>query len=132
MKFVVDDGGRKAAGFKGRNDCGVRAVAIVTGKPYAEVFEAMRASPSGTTWKRTRHDYLLSLGFRWVPTMGIGTGCKVHLRDGELPMGRLLVVVSHHLAAVIDGVLHDTHDCSREGNRCVYGYYVAEYREEKR
>jgi hypothetical protein len=24
---------------------------------------------------------------------------------------------------VIDGVIHDTHDCSRNGTRCVYGYY---------
>jgi hypothetical protein len=30
--------------------------------------------------------YMASLGFVWVPTMGIGTGCKVHLRSGELPM----------------------------------------------
>jgi len=27
------------------------------------------------------------------------------------------------MAAVIDGVLHDAYDCSREGTRCVYGYY---------
>jgi len=25
---------------------------------------------------------------------------------------------------VIDGVLHDTHDCSRDGTRCVYGYWL--------
>lgn len=31
---------------------------------------------------------------------------------------------SKHLAAVVDGVLHDTYDCTREGTRCVYGYYV--------
>jgi type I restriction enzyme R subunit len=69
--------------------------------------------------------YMKSIGWLWVPTMHIGQGCKVHLREGELPMGRLVVKVSRHVVAVIDGVIHDTHDCSREGTRCVYGYYVA-------
>ena len=41
----------------------------------------------------------------------------------ELPRGPLIVKVSRHLTAVIDGVLYDTHDCSRGGTRCVYGYF---------
>ena len=57
--------------------------------------------------------------------MQIGAGCKVHLRADELPRGQLLVSLSRHSAAVIDGVLHDTHDCSRDGMRCVYGYWQA-------
>jgi hypothetical protein len=55
--------------------------------------------------------------------MSIGSGCKVHLCTEELPKGRLIVSVSRHLIAVIDGVFHDTHDCSRGGTRCVYGYW---------
>ena len=55
--------------------------------------------------------------------MQIGSGCTVHLRADELPPGRLVVSVSKHLTAVIDGVIHDTHDCSRRGTRCVYGYW---------
>ncbi len=66
---------------------------------------------------------MTALGFKFVPTMGIGTGCKVHLRDGELPMGRIIARVSRHYVAVIDGVLHDTYDASRGGTRCVYGYW---------
>jgi hypothetical protein len=27
------------------------------------------------------------------------------------------------MCAVIDGVIHDTHNPDRDGNRCVYGYY---------
>jgi len=68
-------------------------------------------------------DYLKSFGWTWTATMGIGTGCTVHLADGELPMGTLIVSVSRHLVAVIDGVIQDTHDCSRGGTRCVYGYW---------
>lgn len=68
--------------------------------------------------------------------MGIGTGCTVHLVAGELPMGRIVVSVSGHYTAVIDGVIHDTHDpqrrmyhydeggkLSRISERCVYGYW---------
>jgi len=55
--------------------------------------------------------------------MQIGSGCRVHLRADDLPAGRLIVKVTHHLVAVIDGVIHDTHNCSRGGTRCVYGYW---------
>jgi hypothetical protein len=55
--------------------------------------------------------------------MKIGSGCRVHLADGELPMGWLIVRCSRHLTAVIDGVIHDTHDPQRGGKRCVYGYF---------
>jgi hypothetical protein len=77
-----------------------------------------------STKRKWFDDYMTSLGFVWVPTMFVGQGCKVHLREGELPMGRLVVSVSRHMCAVIDGVSNDTHDSSRSGNRCVYGYYI--------
>jgi hypothetical protein len=55
--------------------------------------------------------------------MKIGQGTTVHLRTEELPTGRLVVRLSGHLCAVIDGVIHDTHDPSRQGTRCVHGYW---------
>jgi hypothetical protein len=63
-------------------------------------------------------------GFEWTPTMLIGQGCKVHLKSEELPKGRLVVAVSRHYVAVIDGVIHDIYNADREGTRCVYGYYT--------
>jgi hypothetical protein len=121
MNWTYDDGGRAAAGFRGKTgDCGVRAVAIATGRPYADVYDALHnlmkshgrkgrgASPrTGTTMKAMKA-YMASLGWNWVPTMGIGTGCTVHLRPDELPGGRIIVRLSGHYAAVIDGVLHDS------------------------
>src|SRR5262249_49801765 len=74
-------------------------------------------------YKSSIHRVMQSLGWVWTPTMEIGSGCQVHLRARELPAGRLVVSVSKHLTAVIDGVIHDTHDCSRRGTRCVYGYW---------
>lgn len=140
MKFIYNDGGRAAAGYKGKaGDCAVRAVAIATGLPYQAVYDGInvfaarersgkrkrgkssaRTGVHGATMRR----YLASIGWQWIPTMKIGGGCKVHLRDGELPMGRLIVSVSKHYLAVIDGVIHDTYEDSRDGTRCVYGYWV--------
>ena len=38
MEYIHDDGGRVAAGYKGKTgDCVTRAIAIATGKPYQEV-----------------------------------------------------------------------------------------------
>jgi hypothetical protein len=56
--------------------------------------------------------------------MSIGQGCTVHLKADELPSGRLILSVSRHYVAMIDGVVHDTHDPSRGGTRCVYGYWT--------
>lgn len=77
-------------------------------------------------YRETQDRYLESLGWHWTPTMQIGSGCQVHLRADELPSGRLIVRLSKHSVAVIDHVIHDTHDCSRRGNRCVYGYWAKE------
>ncbi len=139
MDFVFHDGGRAAAGFKGKTgDCVTRSIAIATGKPYQEVYDALnglaqterigkrkkRLSSSRTcVYRETYQRYLESLGWKWTSTMSIGSGCQVHLRASDLPAGPLLVKVSRHLTAVIDGVLYDTHDCSRGGMRCVYGHF---------
>jgi hypothetical protein len=137
--FQFDDGGRWAAGYRGKaGDCVVRAIAIATARPYQQVYDLVNsAAMHERTGKRKRGKsnartgvyktsikrVMQSLGWVWTPTMQIGSGCTVHLRGAELPAGRLVVSVSKHLTAVIDGVIHDTHDCSRRGTRCVYGYW---------
>lgn len=159
MKVIITDGGRAAAGFKGdAGDCVTRSIAIVTGRPYAEIYAALsEGSRTARVTKRRKRkasardgvytqskwfkEYMRSLGFEWTPTMRIGSGCTVHLHDGELPSGRLVVAVSKHYTAVIDGVIHDTDDPQRETTwfkqgvfdsrdavagrvrRCVYGYW---------
>lgn len=139
MEWVYDDGGRSRY-FKAEKvgDCVCRAIAIATGKDYKEVYDDInRLAKAERTGKRKRgvssarngvykgtiRKLMEEYGWEWVPTMQIGQGCKVHLRADELPSGPLVVSVSKHETAVIDGVLHDTYDCSRGGARCVYGYF---------
>lgn len=148
MNFRFNDGGREQCGYKGTaRDCVTRAIAIVTGKTYSEVYDKMffeikkfaatkrsvaakRAARgsgrAGTTprngiSKKVYHTYLLGeIGMIWTPTMHIGQGCKVHLMENELPSGKLIVQIARHLTTVIDGVINDTWNCS---GKCVYGYY---------
>lgn len=143
--YVYDDGGRAAAGSKAKGDCAARALAIVAEISYAEACRlidaaatrergrmrdrrgkrvALKSSSADGVWRETLGRVMAGLGWRWIPTMSIGSGCSVHLRHGELPTrGRLLVRVSGHFTAVVDGVLRDMVDCSRRGTRCVYGYW---------
>jgi hypothetical protein len=80
-------------------------------------------SPRNGVPKPVWFAYLRSLGWTWTPCMAIGAGCTVHLRADDLPAGRIIAQCSGHLVAVIDGVIHDTYDPSRNGRRCVYGYW---------
>jgi hypothetical protein len=141
MQFIHNDGGRAAAGYKGSaGDCCARAFAIASGRDYKEVYDIINglagrergglrkrgiSSARSGVHKATAHKlaYELNSRVRWVPCMTIGSGCKVHMKDGELPNGRLVVSLSKHYAAVIDGVLHDTFEENRGGTRCVYGYW---------
>ena len=173
-QFNYNDGGRSAAGFKSKaGDCVARSIAIASGMPYNEIYEALAignktqrvtkntrgkkrvktASHGIYTSRKWFKDYMNSLGFEWIPTMKIGQGCKVHLNSKELPSGRLVVSVSRHFTAVIDGVINDTFNPAERGStiyppsfpkeelpkgavwlengngwcyspeRCVYGYY---------
>lgn len=150
MRFRYDDGGRSRY-FRAENvgDCVTRAIANATGIDYKEVYDALhalsrnertgarkrgRSSPRNGVYGDTTRKYLEGqLGWVFVPCMGIGTGCRVHLRDGELPsVGSYVVRTSKHLTCVKDGVLVDTYDCSRDGERCVYGYWRAPTAEEAR
>ena len=139
MKYVYDDGGRSLAGYTGTTgDCAVRAISIATGKPYEFTYQAInnlaqfervgkrkRGKSNSRTGVYTQllRKLMPTIGWEWIPTMFIGQGCKVHLKEDELPKGNLVVNVSKHYVAVIDGVIHDTHDPSRDETRCVYGYY---------
>ncbi len=140
FKFIQDDGGREQAGYAGwTGDCVCRAIAIATEMPYQTVYDAINmvaknerrgsrkrgiSSARNGVYKNTVHKYLESLGWKWTPTMSIGSGCHVHLKLGEIPGNRTIVSLSKHLCAIVDFTIHDLNDPSRNGTRCVYGYWT--------
>jgi hypothetical protein len=141
VKLIVNDGGRAAAGYRGQaGDCVARSIAIAAELPYKTVYDALNVAakdekPRGGRPSSARNgmarpvirSFMKDLGWEWVPTMRIGSGTTVHLCAEELPEGRLVVSCSKHLTAMIDGVIHDTHDPSRNGTRCVYGFWKKPY-----
>jgi len=90
MNFIFHDGGRAAAGFKGKTgDCVTRSVAIATGKSYQEVYDALnqlaqaeriskrkkRWSSSRTgVYRQTYQRYLESLG--WANYFYLGRSAR--------------------------------------------------------
>lgn len=153
IKVVYNDGGRSKYYEGVASDCVVRAIAIATSQDYKVVYEALRermkaveyeslqkfaskcglknvgtpyVSPRNGVNKSVYGPYLSDLGWKWTPLVKIGTGCKVHLRESEVLEGRIIVRLSKHIAAVINKEIHDTYDCSRDGTRCVYGYWSKE------
>jgi hypothetical protein len=102
MRVVIDDGGR----------CVCRAVAIATERPYQEIYDRLKALMELEGPRRrsgveefVQHKLMEALGWTWVsPTH------KTHLREDDLPPGRLVVSISQNSVAVVDGVIHDTHD----------------------
>ena len=142
MELIYSTGGREKY-FKSNvvGDCVCRAIANVTGMDYKQVYDlinsyakkehlskrkkkksnARNGVTTDTIWR-----ILTDLGWKWIPTMLIGSGCQVHLNEKELPDGTLIVSVSKHLTCVKNRKLYDTYDCYRGGTRCVYGYYIKE------
>ena len=149
VPFTQHDGGRGDAGFASdqAGDCVARAWAIVLGLPYRRVYDelaerqqqffarkAKRRSKYQEVYARKAatksanrgvhrdviHQFAADHGFTWVPTMWVGTGTTVHVRPDELPSGRLVLNLSKHVAAFVDGRLFDNHDSARGGTRAVY------------
>jgi hypothetical protein len=142
-EFVEDDGGREAAGYGGATgDCVARAIAIATRKPYAEVFEALKARHVGFVKRnpdsyearvrrgtkpidngcieRVYAPYLKSLGWNYTRIRE-----RVYLRAGALPNGRLIIDLDRHFVALVDGTIRDTFDSGGAGKRPVKGYWRA-------
>jgi hypothetical protein len=150
-RWVRDNGGRSESGIPRADedvgDCVARAIAIATQRPYREVHDALIVrsvqhahvdNSDYGKWVRRRGGvrffdadhgcspgaygpYLESLSWKFTSTKDQ----RIRLRADELPRGRLIVHVHQHLVAVIDGVIHDTHDSGGAGRRPVVGYWRA-------
>ena len=125
--YKYSDGGRADAGFKGKYDCGIRAVAIACELSYKDAQKVLReaakkgkqgnGSISAGLYKEDMNSALQSLGWEWVSAPKF-EGRKA--RYSDLPAGRHIARMARHYAAVIDGVLIDAWDSS---GKMVYGYW---------
>lgn len=124
VDFVYDDGGRKAAGFRGKaaGDCATRACAIVLGLPYRHVYKKMaeinaatcvpgakRRSPSKGVAVGAAKCVFSSLGLFEVEPPG---GRMMTLTEAYNEFGDLLAITNagQHITAVADGAVRDIWD----------------------
>ena len=127
MSYQYNDGGRKAAGFKGTaGDCGARAMAIALGLDYSAVYkELAQANADNGRAKSARNginkdiyaEVLKRYGWVWQKAPQF-TGRKARCRDLT---GTVIAKQAGHYVAVIDGVPQDIFNCTE---RMVYGYWV--------
>ena len=127
--YVHDDGGRAEAGFKGdTGDCAVRAIAILTGTPYSDVYERMAACmrlagyrASGNAYRqRPRRDLKPAISARdlqhlvktsyGLRRVKLGRGPRPTYSDAWALHGNCLVGTARHVAAIVKGDLRDTFD----------------------
>jgi hypothetical protein len=113
FRFKYDDGG---SGSPDRSDCVVRAITIATRKTYSEVLGALRVSGMFKDGLATEQygPYLKDQGWEFVGRDGRA------MRNSFLPLGILIVQGGSHVAAMVDGVIRDTWDCS---NMRVKGFW---------
>jgi hypothetical protein len=71
MSYIHDDdGGRAAAGFRGSAaDCTTRAIAIATGEPYIEVYEAINAAGKAERRSKRRTGRSVARTGVYIPTI---------------------------------------------------------------
>jgi hypothetical protein len=149
MAFTKTDGGRTEAGYRNprggqNNDCVVRSISIASGRPYAQVYEEITACIQAGGFPQDRaharknpatHILVKGVsGIIWIPYITKAPGGwdavtpargRTMFRPENLPAeGPVLVLLSGHLTVVVDGVLHDTHDCMKSGRRRIKQYYV--------
>lgn len=122
--FQYNDGGRHRAGFDSYvGDCVTRAISIIFDFKYLDAHEQVNILsrrfkdkdslvPNGislsTTKKLMKHFNLI-----W---------CQANDYSLIPKKGKYILNLPNHVCAVIDGVIHDTHDSRKKSNR-IYGYW---------
>lgn len=135
-EYIKDDGGRAAAGFRGRSgDCGVRALAIALSIPYKDARKlAKEFALKGRQRSRAISDGLYAedfasimhyLGWRRIKAPRFD---RRKARFDDIPARRAILNMARHWAVLENGNIRDAWD-SRE--RVVYSYWMPPLDERK-
>lgn len=120
IDFTYDDGGRASAGRRPSGDCVVRAAAILTGRPYMEVYRmaaelnkergtGRRSARNGLSWVLTA-DLYRALGLVRIRTAGGPGGKSPTYSQAHYRHGDCIAQTAKHAAALVGGALRDTFD----------------------
>ena len=121
IRYEYDDGGREAAGYKGRaGDCVCRAFTILAGKDYRECYRLLGVANATHGYARSARGGLLLKVYEGIYFEN-GLARVDHLKrrhGGRFPTfteayetyGNCIVRIAKHVAAIVDGALRDTDD----------------------
>lgn len=134
FQWLYDDGGREAAGRRGRvGDCVCRAIAIATEQPYEQIYKTLNelCKPFRETPRsRTPSCQFGMPGKVYQPFLEGQGWCFHKLPDyaqfnaSNVPQeGVSIISLYGHIATVKHGVIRDTFDCSYKGIARIYGFY---------
>ena len=125
--FTYTDGGRAEAGYKGTaNDCATRALSIAEDIHYQVIYQDVNRFLKTTFFENLTarqglpeeivKRYYGKMGWRYIQ---VSEGYVTH---DKLPGGKVILNLEDHVSTVIDGVIHDDHDWTKE-NYKVLGYW---------
>lgn len=135
IQYQENDGGRKLAGWKGKNagDCVARAIAIALHLHYRfvrteldritkEMTGGFETTTNNGAYPPVYHRFLSKRG--WTPVLTKNSYLQDIPREGTY-----IAIMSGHVATIIDGTLHDAWDsreCRRTqcGSPKMIGYYT--------
>lgn len=124
--WAANDAGRSnSRRSKQKNDCTVRALAMVRGMAYDDAYDLLAAAGRKcskgfqfTNWINEQ-SWAARIAFPAVkgqPRMNPATFVQ------RFPQGRYICQVAKHVFAVIDGVIYDTHQ--NRPDRCIYACWA--------
>ncbi len=118
IKWQYNDAGIKQTKFAGTNDCGVRAFALAHDMPYCKARDYLRAfTKIGRAGNRR-----ISIGiYKEDMINAMESKCwlfnpipkDITCNAWDLPKkGHFMLDMPRHFSTLIDGVIHDTWDCT--------------------
>jgi hypothetical protein len=97
MEFKFNDGGRAKAGFKGfTGDCVTRSIAIVTGKPYLEVYDEINQYCKVYKKKKGKSSARTGVHRDIIKRTFVGFGIDYALKQPPQPFYEKILIFSYY------------------------------------
>ena len=133
LDFVQHDGARDEAGFRGRSDCVVRSICLVTGEAYAHVRQDLahlQKTMTGGLYPSISDGVMTPVHYLYLTSKGWALQLTKNAYLPDIPRdGRYIAVIPRHMMAVRDGTVWDVWDSrfsrrTKSGYPRLLGYYV--------
>ena len=126
IEYTYNDGGRIAAGFKGScGDCVTRALAILTGEPYKECYDALALAQQNAGLAKSarngihRKVYTPVYQAYGLEKIALPPGPKPTFAEAYARHGDCIVSTSRHVCAIVAGALDDIREMQTQPRKAI-------------